>query len=176
MSLIQEALEKAGKIQPAEKFYEIPERLKPEPKHEPVRTAAAKVTQEAVISRASGVKPALNFLVPSRFWIPAGFAAGIILLLWMTSFALGRIGKPSGVMVAGVSSAASRSSSSILPASSVPKFVLTGITNSGSGKLALINNQVVRIGDRLKEKAFVKQIGENYAVLDYNSKEIQLSL
>lgn len=171
MSLIQEALEKAGKIQQTEKFYELPERLKPEP----FQPKAPKVKKAAVLSKAVEIKPAPKIEISSQFLIRAGIAAGLILFFWAASFILSRGGKSSGVMVAGVSSAASHSS--MLPAASpVPKFTLTGITDSGTGKLALINDQVAGIGDRLKEQAFVKQIGENYAVLDYNGKEIQLTL
>lgn len=174
MSLIQEALEKAGKVQPAENFYEIPNR--PEPK--PFKPAALKVKETAVLSKAADikqVKPARAIQISSQFLFRAGIAAGLILLFWAASFVLSRGGKSSGVMVAGVSSAASHSSM-LTAASPVPKFTLTGITDSGTGKLALINDQVAGIGDRLKEQAFVKQIGENYAVLDYNGKEIQLTL
>ena len=57
-----------------------------------------------------------------------------------------------------------------------PKFALTGITDSNTGKLALINNQVVGVGDKLKENALVKTIAGRSVVLYFHGKEITLSL
>ena len=60
--------------------------------------------------------------------------------------------------------------------SQTPEFLLTGITSSGAERLALINGQVVGVGDRLKEKALVKDIREQSVTLDYSGKRIKLSL
>ena len=85
--------------------------------------------------------------------------------------AFGKKVKTSPLMLAGVPS---------IPQAQVehtqPKFILNGITESTQGKLALINNQVLSVGDRMKEKAVVKEIREKSAVLDYNGREIRLSL
>ncbi len=172
MSLIQEALEKASKPQGAEPFFEIPKRTPVQPPVSKLQTVKGK----SVIPQAAGYRPAAPIQISPHFLIRAGAAAGLLLFFWAAAFLLGRAGK-SSVMLGGISTAASESS--MLPisdASSTPKFVLTGITDSADGKLALINNQVAGVGDRLQEKAFVKEIGARSVVLDYNHKEIKLTL
>lgn len=57
-----------------------------------------------------------------------------------------------------------------------PKLRLTGITVSGDEKLALINNQVVGVGDFLREKARVKEIRERSVILDFQGKDVRLTL
>lgn len=60
--------------------------------------------------------------------------------------------------------------------SPLPKFVLTGITASGKERLALINNQVVRVGDPIGENAFVKEIQERRVILEFRGREVKLTL
>ena len=55
-------------------------------------------------------------------------------------------------------------------------FTLSGITFSGGQPLALVNNQVVAVGDRLKENAVVKVIQAEQVILDYQGKEVVLSM
>lgn len=55
-------------------------------------------------------------------------------------------------------------------------FELTGITFSGNTRLALINNQVVGVGETLKEKATVLEIQGQKVVLDFQGKRIDLEL
>ena len=57
-----------------------------------------------------------------------------------------------------------------------PQFKLSGITISGGQTLALVNNQVVAEGDRLKENAIVKKIADGTVTLEYNGKEFDLTL
>lgn len=65
------------------------------------------------------------------------------------------------------------------PFTSVPvsqiKFILTGITASGDTTLAVINNQVVGTGDKLREGAVVKSITANRVVLDLDGRQIVLN-
>lgn len=58
----------------------------------------------------------------------------------------------------------------------LPKLSLTGITVSGDEKLALINNQVVGVGDFLREQARVKEIRERSVVLEFQGRELRLTL
>ena len=59
---------------------------------------------------------------------------------------------------------------------SEPELHLTGITSSGSGRLALINDQVAAAGDRLREKAVVQEITEHEVLLEYQGRKIKLTL
>jgi hypothetical protein len=55
-------------------------------------------------------------------------------------------------------------------------FHLTGITYQDGAPLALINNQVVGVGDTLKENAQVVSITNRSATIQYKRKKISLSL
>lgn len=55
------------------------------------------------------------------------------------------------------------------------RFMLTGITASGDTMLAVINNQVVGTGDKLREGATVKSITDNRVVLDLDGRQIVLN-
>lgn len=55
------------------------------------------------------------------------------------------------------------------------KFILTGITASGDTTLAVINNQVVGTGDKLREGAIVKSITANRVVLNLDGRQIVLN-
>jgi len=57
-----------------------------------------------------------------------------------------------------------------------PTFVLTGITTSEGKPLALINDQVVGVGDRVGDKALVKEIQERRVILEFQGREIKLAL
>ena len=56
------------------------------------------------------------------------------------------------------------------------KFTLTGVTASGETRLALINDQVVGVGDPLREKATVKSIEPNSVTLEYEGHPVILTL
>ena len=168
MSLIQEALEKASKPHGGEPFFETPKRGLVQP-------VVQKHKEKSVIPQAVSYKPAVRIQISPQILIRVSAVAGLILFFWAVAFLLGRAGK-SSVMLAGVPSAASQSSMLPISTASRPQFAFTCITDSPDGKLALINNQVVAIGDRLLEKAFVKEIQARSVVLDYNGKEITLTL
>lgn len=56
------------------------------------------------------------------------------------------------------------------------KFMLTGITEADGVQLALINDQVVGVGDLLREKAVVKSIAESAVTLEWQGRQITLTL
>jgi len=55
-------------------------------------------------------------------------------------------------------------------------YRLTGITNIGDKSIAVINNRLVGIGDKLNGKAVVTAIGEGEVRLDVQGREIKLAL
>jgi hypothetical protein len=56
------------------------------------------------------------------------------------------------------------------------KLTLTGITEAEGVQLALINNQVVGVGDRLREQAVVKTITNNAVTLEWQGRQVTLTL
>lgn len=57
------------------------------------------------------------------------------------------------------------------------RFLLTGITSYQDGRaFALINNQAVAVGDRLRENATVTSISGDTVILDLDGQEIRLTL
>ena len=57
-----------------------------------------------------------------------------------------------------------------------PLFNLSGITVSGGQPLALVNNQVVAVGDVLKEGATVKDIQPGKVILVYKNRDVLLTI
>lgn len=55
-------------------------------------------------------------------------------------------------------------------------YRLTGITNLGGKAMAVINENIVGVGDTLSGKAVVKEIGTGEVRLDIEGKEIHLKL
>lgn len=55
-------------------------------------------------------------------------------------------------------------------------YRLTGITNVKGQSMAVINGQIVSVGDSLSDKAIVKTIGHGKVHLDVQGKEIILTL
>jgi len=55
-------------------------------------------------------------------------------------------------------------------------FRLTGITDLGNGPMAVINDEIVKVGDSLQGKAIVKAIGHGEVRLDVQGKETKLTL
>jgi len=58
----------------------------------------------------------------------------------------------------------------------VPVRIFTGITNLGGKAMAVINENIVGVGDVLSGKAVVKEIGTGEVRLDIEGKEIHLKL
>lgn len=161
MSLIQEALEKAGKVE------EPPTEPRPE-----IRVPKFKFEWEKKDDTV-------------RFKIAAGVLALFPAVLGVGLFVARIVRTPPSFPAKVIkNSAPSRPASQVevtskgfMPAlSSLPRFELTGIMTSGGQNLALINDQVVAAGDHLRGKAVVKEINEKNVVLELQGKEIKLSL
>lgn len=54
-----------------------------------------------------------------------------------------------------------------------PRFILNGIVLSGDGNIALINDQIARVGDII-EDALVEEIADKRVVLNYRTRKIIL--
>ena len=179
MSLIREALEKAGrkkeKVSPnpppvAATIQEREENIK-----EWVREERARLVQE--LSQAKPKHNLFSFKIPFDIRKHAVTLLAIwgvlifgLVFLWLyrtlttTNFAV-----PTQNFASGVPAFVSH-------ATPEPKFLLTGITESGNEKLALINNQVVGVNNTLKENAIVKDIQEKSVLLYFRGREIKLTL
>jgi hypothetical protein len=55
-------------------------------------------------------------------------------------------------------------------------YRLTGITNIDGKSMAVINEEIVSVGDSLSDKAIVKEIGNGKVRLDVQGREIKLTL
>ncbi len=55
-------------------------------------------------------------------------------------------------------------------------YRLTGITNINGKSMAVINDEIVSVGDSLSSNAIVKSIGNGVVRLDVQGKEIKLTL
>lgn len=55
----------------------------------------------------------------------------------------------------------------------LPNLILNGIVLSGDGNIALVNNQIVRVGDAV-EGAKVEEISDNQIVLTFKNQKISL--
>ena len=164
MSLIQEALEKAGRS-PVAVIEEVHEN-----KEIPIVAGWQKSKSTA---EPSPYLSKIRIMITGILIFFSGFAIFQFVGSRLNLF-------PSGKVQMAVSSSLPQHSpiSSLLngPLSWRPSFVLTGVTSSGGEYMALINNQVVQIGDRLREDALVKTIGKEEVTLDFQGKEIKLSL
>ena len=159
MSLIQEALEKAGRMPAAGKA--VTASQTPSPAHE-----------KAVPVSGSQPQASKNAKVILGIFI---FLSGFILLhLLGTRVQYSSPKKDGGQALLPLVEARVPS---IMPDLTLhPRFSLTGITTSGTERLALINNQVVGVGDRIGEKAIVKEIQERRVILEFQGREVQLKL
>ena len=188
MSLIQDALEKAGRlpaavVKPAPPREENPPR-EPEVKVEKMTAPKA----EALWFVALKVKM-LGMMDKMRIksWQKnesrkTGFIAAGLILLFLGAFVYvhhtaprSSSGNPAQIFPA--DPAADPVPQKDFPAAvSAPDFQLTGITLSGTTRLALINDQVVGAGEKLKEGAEVVEIQEQKATLTFQGKKIELEL
>ncbi len=179
MSLIQQALEKAAK---ARQEASAPQAVEVLEKPQTTRAVLESLhMEEELVSRVR--KPVFQFhfhmpkiSVPKRFLLGITIIASVVALVLCISWVLPQAEKMETrpVMLAGMSSITQMPQA--MPVAGLPKLSLTGITESNGAKLALINDQVVGVGDRLLEKAIVKSITENTVVLDWNGRQIKLRL
>lgn len=56
------------------------------------------------------------------------------------------------------------------------RFELSGIAWGGDQPYALINGQIMRVGDKVERKVFVQKIQKDYVDLDYRGELIRLEL
>lgn len=179
MSLIQDALEKALSPEPetpkpvipvaeeprlqTNQYYETAEKAIPEPKP---------VEKKKKAASSSGLripKWFLNFRLIFFFTGVVVLSMGIgRLLIPKTSVENQPMPSPSAVV---------KTQTPITQKTIAKiKFTLTGITQADGILLALINNQVVGEGDRLRENATVKSISQSSVSLEYDGRPVTLTL
>ena len=167
MSLIQEALEKAGRLSvPQEKpLQEAAVEKISAAKAEPLWRVGLKVKFYSLTDKIrSAIQPGSR---PHK----AGFIAGGLIL-----FFLGTV-----LYLQGASpkiSTRTEAAGTAHPSSAAARadFELTGITLMGASHLALINNQVVGVGEKLKEGATVLEVKDRAAAIDFHGKRIDLEI
>ncbi len=187
MSLIQQALEKAKQPDKTPLPLKAAAKVKPEmvtptisskPEHEP-RVSSIKFYEtlqkevEKDIKMAVPIKAPIQESKPEKkntlsksmaVWI--GFlVAGSLLVSWFLFPQFQKQSMP-----------ASSIKSIVTASRGGDRFLLTGITAYATGNYALINNQVVAVGDRLPENTIVKSISSSAVILDRNGRDITLTL
>ena len=175
MSLIQEALEKAGRLKPVELKSQEMGPVKIASKAEPLWRVDLKVKLLNVLDKMR--------IAPARRGEPGKavfIAAALVLLflgavLYVHNTALKLPGLNDSRMAASLD-AGNSASQTHLDDTALPNFELTGITLSGTAPLALINDQVAGVGEKLKEDATVLEIQDHKVILDFQGKKIELEL
>ena len=180
MSLIQEALEKAGRLKPVEK--ETRPHLPKEASPVPITSKTDPLWQVKVKVKLLGLFDKMR-ISPARRGEPgksAFMAATLILLflgavLYVHNTALKSPGLNDSRMAASLD-AGNPDSRILSDDNHALDFELTGITLSGNTRLALINDQVAGVGETLKEGATVLEIQNQRVILDFQGKRIELEL
>ena len=201
MSLIQDAFDKASVPEPepvADKILEeVRQAVEREPRLETLKfyetfTAPLEVDLEALekIKQAQPLPPEKTQEVKTIYLSPNQLVLILMGVLLLVSLVASRL------MIRAANSAAApeifsapvlseRSSRPVTVTTktsvtnrtvSQMKFILTGVTSSGDTRLALINDQVVGVGDQLREKAVVKSIEDHSVTLDYEGRPVTLTL
>lgn len=188
MSLLQEALVKAGR-QPAEKLPQKKSEIlnlrqiyqkREFPSRAPLSFDLSSSTQKIHKATSSIFKDSASWV--SRHFIPiAGMLclASATLIFWVYKpFGFLKASNPSDSQSISVnSSVRSPRVRDLVPnLDPLPRFQLTGITTVEGEELALINNQVVGVGDLTREKALIKKIQNRSVLLEIRGREISLSL
>lgn len=159
MSLIQEALERAGRL--------------PDYKSEILTTPPAAVVAPKIKKFRGLPKLAMSTKALRNSLL-------VLLALFSTAGLLHlTVSLPKAFPKKTIPKAVWGGSLSLVSSDSIqkPEFKLTGITYSRSNEpLALINNQVVGVGERLKEDAVVKEIQNRNVTLEFRGSTITLSL
>ncbi|EFK97578.1 hypothetical protein LDC_0387 [sediment metagenome] len=187
MSLIQEALDKTGKKKPEDL---VPKQTSAKKGIQSERAAFFEMPMispellgrenKVQIPAASQDKSGSRKLKPLALVIFAGFvliSAGLLFYLLDVE-----VERESAVKEGfpAAQPAETAPSNPFQPAAAKPvkpKYTLTGITtDTGGTRLALINGQIVGVGDLLREGAVVKQIHARSAVLTVEGREILLEL
>lgn len=166
MSLIQEALEKAGRSVEIEEAPTRPSAVKQSSQ------MTTTVSQPSVSHLATRRR---NSQIPILIFGILIFLGGLIAYHFLASWA--QHSSPTKDGGKALRSSVEAHMPSIVPnLTPQGKFTLTGITISGDQRLALINDQVVAVGDRVGEKAFVKEIQERRVILEFQGREVKLAL
>lgn len=164
MSLIQEALEKTNRAPSAQAKGILPKSLAGDPMGVHLEKELTRVQNEYAQRRGR-----------YRKWGIGGIA---LLCVAGLLFSFGNIlnkqgpapGKAPEVLVVRPAVAVSQNTFYNVP------FRLTGITDVGGEAMALIDGQIVKVGDSLSGKAVVKSIGDGAVLLDARGKQIRLEL
>ena len=184
MSLIQEALEKARRLQPVEVDPVSPKEGKTvvplQKQSEPLKRAlkADPLWQVDLKIRLLNVLEKMR-IAPARRGEPGKgifMAAALIILFFGAVIYVHNATLKSQDLKSPRLEAGDSVSQAGLNEAGVPDFELTGITLSGNTRLALINNQVAGVGEKLKEGATVLEIQNHQVVLDFQGKRIALEL
>ncbi len=181
MSLIQSALDKAHEKEPEAPIATIPLAEEPrmqniqfyetaETKETPVRAFRPKKKNSAVAFKLPEIQISANM----RLALTIG--ALVLLTIIGGRFFISTPEQTTQTQVA-VSEVIVKTETPVTqrPTAQI-RFTLTGITETDGMRLALINNQVVGEGDRMRENAVVKTISKDTVVLEYQNKPLKLSL
>ncbi len=184
MSLIQEALEKAGRLQPVELdplSAGEGETVVPLGREKGPAKIAAKADPLWMVNLKVQVLKLLDQMriAPARRGEPGKavfMAAALIVLFFGAVIYVHNATLKSPDLNDPKLEAADPVSQTGVDEASIPNFELTGITLSGDTRLALINNQVAGVGEKLKEDATVLEIQNHQVLLDFQGKRIALEL
>lgn len=184
MSLIQSALEKANRSVGGNAAAAAPVHKTSTKPAAPIKTPVIpKQITRPVLEKKEDAGTLPNAPKKLRFKYPGLVFSGIILLAVLGVFAglylifsqPPAINKSSNAITSQTAPLKTQS-----PVFAKPKnksrFQLSGITFSGSDRLALVNNQVLGVGDKLSEGAMVKSIADDSVILEFEGKTIELLL
>ncbi len=184
MSLIQEALEKAGRIPSRPQAA-----TSPSPSPASIYEGSLELPKMTAECVSEEKDPVVRIVIPRHFEISKKIVLIAGALLFLAGFGIFQMmsqkvrptvaSLPSSL----VQTPASSAKSFVQPPLAVitgtlskPNFKLNGITSSNGQYTALINGQLVGVGDRLQENAVIKTIQEHAVILDFRGKEIELQL
>lgn len=200
MSLLQDALERAGRISVPEKAREkktkdatpvTPAKPDPEISETALVDRVEQEKKKELAEEEKGFERLKKFIskqieakrlewqnpeIQSRSVLAGGvlaFLAALWLLFVLSSRHSSSVKKQEHFRI---KSTVSVNPASLVSFNTVPEFRLTGITSSAGERLAVLNDQVVAAGDLLPEKARVKEIQDHSVLLDFHGREIKLTL
>ncbi|MBN1687946.1 MAG: hypothetical protein JW893_02490 [Candidatus Omnitrophica bacterium] len=191
MSLIQQALEKTGRLpqdlsaatsvmEPPPKQKELPKRVvpKPEPKppfdfHKEIRETHRPYRAPVLDSRTK--KNLMKAVVVCCIVLVSVMVLGAMVIattVMMENFQ--RAPKPA--VTAPKQPVLRESFEPVVVRPRTSKYVLSGITTSAGRQLALINNRIYMIGDEVNQDTVVKDIQGRSVILEQSGEEIILSM
>ncbi len=161
MSLIQQALEKTSRVQETRTA-----NPPPAPKAYGRDPMGAALEQELTQVQQSYVQKRRLYWKVSLGILAVCFFAGL-------SYLGTRSAHPQAKASSGVTTVASLAPIRIV---SGTLYRLTGITNMNGKLMAVINEEIVSVGDSLSGKAIVKSIGPGEVLLEIQGKALRLTL